>query len=131
MALVSTHVDEVLRLVNTNRRIATIWHRMSGPQLLRRLADLPLQAETFVEIPPVSAEPLLPLESNGQPLNAHLQRLLRLLTRYGSVTLQSDIQRYGSLVLTLPGKNLSEILSMGDDSLVSVQVGSQTTAYSG
>src|SRR5262249_54516776 len=36
-ALVGRHFSEVRRLVNTNRRIATLWHRGEGPALLRRL----------------------------------------------------------------------------------------------
>ena len=34
-SLVSRHVDEVLRLINTNRRVATVWHRNGGPALVR------------------------------------------------------------------------------------------------
>lgn len=98
MALASTHFDEILRLVNTNRRVATAWHRMRGPDLLRRFAALPDEDD-----------PLLPVESGGKPLTSHLQRMLALLARYGSPPLQADIQAYGSLVLILPGLNLSDL----------------------
>ena len=43
----SRHFDEVLRLINTNRRVATIWHRNGGPALVRAaltLAEDPARA---------------------------------------------------------------------------------------
>src|SRR5262249_58931559 len=36
-AATSRHFSEVRRLINSNRRIATMWHRAGGPGLLRRL----------------------------------------------------------------------------------------------
>ncbi|MFP5364052.1 MAG: S8 family serine peptidase, partial [Thermoleophilia bacterium] len=57
-ALVSTHVDEVLRLIESNRRVALAWHRMHGPVLLRLL----LAAEE------ADGAPLLPRTLGGEPL---------------------------------------------------------------
>jgi subtilisin family serine protease len=36
-AAISRHFSEVRRLINSNRRIATMWHRAGGPRLLRQL----------------------------------------------------------------------------------------------
>ena len=36
-ALVSEHVDEVLRLINNNTRAAAVWRRRGGPLLVRHL----------------------------------------------------------------------------------------------
>jgi subtilisin family serine protease len=89
-ALVSTHFDEVRRLVNTNRRILVAWHRLGGPGLLR-------EAQNFAEGRSVQ----LAAESFGRPVIERLDRLLDLLHEYGSPALRADITRYRPLVFEL------------------------------
>ena len=64
-ALVSRHFDEVLRLINTNRRVATIWHRNGGPALVRA-------ALTLAEDP---ARASIPAGVGGVPLALPLDRI--------------------------------------------------------
>jgi subtilisin family serine protease len=80
-ALVSTHFDEVLRLINDNLRVAVTWHRMGGPDLVRALltAERPMAA--------LAADP------------DAAARFLETLDRYGGPALRADIAHYGPLVL--------------------------------
>lgn len=82
-ALVSTHFDEVLRLINDNLRVAVPWHRMGGPDLVRALltAERPLAA--------LAADP------------DAAARFLETLDRYGGPALRNDVARYAPLVLAL------------------------------
>ena len=96
-ALVSTHVDEVLRLINSNRRVALAWHRAHGPVLLRLLLAGDADA------------PLLPATLGGRPVSAGLARLLDELERWGSPALRADIHRYRAFALALPGARLDDV----------------------
>ena len=100
-ALVSRHFDEVLRLINTNRRVATIWHRNGGPALVRA-------ALTLAEDP---ARASIPAGVGGVPLALQLDRILDSWRRLASPRLAADIDRYRAEVLTLPGRSLQSILT--------------------
>jgi len=100
-ALVSTHIDEVYRLIHSNRRVATMWHRMSGPNMMRSVL--------VGSDPRGNGSAILPAEISGRPLSEPLDRLLHLLQRYGSKRLRDDVSSYGPLMLALPGSTLSDI----------------------
>jgi subtilisin family serine protease len=87
-ALVSRHFSEVRRLVNTNRRIATFWHRGEGPALLRRL----LQG---------AVDPTAPSSAASTAQRAYLERMFTQLRRHGSPRLQATLDQYGSVLLRL------------------------------
>jgi hypothetical protein len=87
-ALVSRHFSEVRRLVNTNRRVATLWHRGEGPALLRRLLH--------GAVDPTAPSPVA---SAGQ--RAYLERMIEQLRRHGSPRLQAALDRHGSVLLRL------------------------------
>lgn len=72
-ALFSRHMSEVRRLVNTNRRVATLWHRAGGPALLRGLGG---RSEG---------------RSHDGDRVAYFERFLGQLTRYGSPALRASI----------------------------------------
>ena len=103
-ALVSTHIDEVRRLIDTNRRVATIWHRNGGPLLVRHLLGLE---------PP---DAILPRVVGNHEMRTLLERLLAICARYGSEQLRADIARYRALVLELPGRRVAEL-----DTLVCIE----------
>jgi hypothetical protein len=86
--LVSRHCSEVRRLVNTNRRIVTLWHRGEGPALLRRLLH-----------GAVDLTALSPFASASQ--RAYLERMFTQHRRRGSPRLQATLDRYGSVLLRL------------------------------
>jgi subtilisin family serine protease len=87
-AAVSRHFSEVRRLVNTNRRVATLWHRAAGPCLLRELLG--------GGIHPGGAAALL----EGRRLD-YLERWWDLLARYGSPRLKTSLARHRSTVMDL------------------------------
>ena len=87
-AAISRHFSEVRRLINTNRRVATMWHRAAGPCLLRRL----FQDGIAPDAPgAIAAEP-------GQ---GYLERWCELLAHYGSPRLRAGLDRYRSVVIDL------------------------------
>jgi subtilisin family serine protease len=90
-ALVSEHVDEVRRLIDTNRRVLVAWHRMHGPVLLRLLlSDLDRDAP-------------LPAQLDGRPVADGLARFLDALAREGSTELRTAVAEHRDLLLGLPG----------------------------
>ena len=94
-ALVSTHFDEVLRLINARRRVTVAWHRMGGPDLVDHLVHAP------------SGGPVvLPVAIDGKDLRIGLARLLDALEGEGSLPLRTDVRRHRDLVLRLPGLDL-------------------------
>jgi len=102
-ALVSHHVDEVLRLIATNRRVATVWHRNGGPAMVR--AALSLTAD-----PPEIA---IPRAVGPVPLAEQLDRIFDSWRRYGSPRLVDDIDRYRAEVRRFPGRTVRAILTDG------------------
>jgi subtilase family protein len=84
-AAASRHFSEVRRLINTNMRVATMWHRAQGPSLLRALvsgggagcADL------------------------GERERRYLERFVEQLERYGSDRLRADLARYWPALVAL------------------------------
>jgi len=94
-ALISTHFDEVLRLINNNRRVAVAWYRMGGPDLVRTLltADKPLVAASAF--------------ADAQAPEAAV-RFLEALARYSSPALREDVARHGPFVLTVLGTGFAQ-----------------------
>ena len=87
-AAISRHFSEARRLINNNRRIATMWHRAAGPALLRRL----IHGTRAVDGP-------LPIEKESA--SRYLNRCLDLLARQGSPRLRESLDRYHSFVSLL------------------------------
>lgn len=87
-SLFSRHLSEVRRLINTNRRVATLWHRADGPQLLRRLG---LGA----------SDPTAPTPLRHRADRDTLNRLFEQLVRFGSHRLAASVRAHGPRVLTL------------------------------
>jgi len=104
IALVSMHFDEVRKLINTNRRVATRWHRMFGPELLRHM----LWNKTSNPGEPL---PIIPAILNSQNVGERMSALFDVLFTYGSSRLRNDINNYGPLFLALPGASFSGLNS--------------------
>jgi len=101
MALISRHADEVERIVNEKRKVATIWHRMQGPYLLRLAVGWQGGAESPI-----------PATLDGHSVARGLARLLRILERYASPQLRDDIRTYRHFALALPGANLGAVSAL-------------------
>jgi subtilisin family serine protease len=97
-ALVSTHVDEVRRLIDGNRRVATVWRRNGGPALVRHLIAVPVDVDAS-----------LPAIVDGHSVRTLLLRLTAILKRYGSEALRADAARHGEMLLALPGTRVSAL----------------------
>jgi subtilisin family serine protease len=100
-ALVSTHIDEVYQLIHGNRRVATMWHRMSGPAVMR--------SALVGSGPRIPAAPVIPACVSGNEVSRPLCRLLDLLGRYGSQRLRDDLSIYRPLILALPGSTMDDL----------------------
>ena len=82
-ALVEKYGAEVWMLIQSNRRVATIWHRCKGPVWVR----LALKA---VQTP----ERALHLDVDGMNLRDSLLRFASALKRFGSPALRDDVQAW-------------------------------------
>lgn len=98
-ALVRRHFPEVNTLVNSNRRVATVWHRNGGPQLIQRLIQVFQRPDEA-----------LPIEIDGKPLTECLTRIQEILMRYGSPLLSADLRTYGPGLRRLVGLAYPQIL---------------------
>jgi len=93
-ALVSRHFSEVRRLINSNRKVATLWHRADGPQMLRRLAAGALTRDAQA-----------PLRSDED--RVYFVRMVEQLQRHGSPSLQATLDRHQALVLRMLAQPLA------------------------
>jgi subtilisin family serine protease len=84
-AAASRHFSEVRRLINTNMRVATMWHRAQGPSLLRALI----------------VEDGTGCAGFGERERRYLERFVEQLERYGSDRLRTDLARYWPALVTL------------------------------
>jgi hypothetical protein len=98
--LVSRHAEEVQILVNTNRRVATVWQRNGGPQILQSAIQM-TQARNR----------RLPDEINGRSLADCLQTMRQILIRYGSRALAADLEKHGPQLIRLVGLNYQELIT--------------------
>jgi hypothetical protein len=96
-ALVSEHVDEVSRLINSDRRVLVAWHRMDGPTLLGLLLR---DADRDVPIPRTLG---------GRSVATGLAQLLDALAATGSTALRAAIANHRGLLLAVPGARLADL----------------------
>jgi hypothetical protein len=99
-ATVRAHHVEVLQLINTNRRVATIWHRNGGAELIEGVLRM-LQCR----------DQPLPSEIRGRPLIDCLHRLQRAFERYGSPALAVAVNTWAPIVVGLVGRTYAELLA--------------------
>lgn len=78
--LFQAHVEEVLHLVNHNRRVAVVWQRNQGPAFIHSA----LAGRAPHEV-------VIPKEMNGVPLEMLLLRMGDVLQRHGSLELRRAI----------------------------------------
>ncbi len=94
------NAGEVVRLVNHNRRVGTVWRRNGGPELVQA-------AFTLAQ----SDEKHLPPLINGRPLVDCLRRMQEILVRYGSAQLVADLRQFGPRILALTKLDYPQLLA--------------------
>jgi hypothetical protein len=98
--LVKRHFAETQRLVNSNRRVATVWHRNRGPQILQAFLNM-LQRR----------DARLPKEINGQAFVDCLERIKQGIARYASPALAADLARFAPRLQSFAGLSYTQVLS--------------------
>ncbi len=98
-AAVGRNMQEAQHLVNTNKRVATVWHRNGGPRIIQAALQS-LQT-------PDSA---LPKEIEGKPVKMGLRKIQEILSRYASDVLASDLGQLGPRIIQLWGLSYNQFL---------------------
>lgn len=96
-----THFEEVRALVNSHKRIATVWHRNHGPMLMHHVTRT-------VMLPHVP----LPREWDGEELSIRAARLVSALEPCASKELIRALHETLPLIAQLQGKTLLEVVEM-------------------
>jgi hypothetical protein len=94
------HLNEAQTLVNTNRKMATVWQRNGGLAIANGLVRT-------LEIPGQR----IPSMINGTPLADCLQQIASALARYGSDALAADIKAHGPALIELAHLSYPELLT--------------------
>jgi hypothetical protein len=98
--LIMRHLNEAQTLVNTNRKMATVWQRNGGLAIANGLVRT-------LEIPGQR----IPSMINGTPLADCLQQIASALARYGSDALAADIKAHGPALIELAHLSYPELLT--------------------
>jgi hypothetical protein len=88
--MVQSHASEARNLVETNRKVATLWHRNHGPELMQNLRRA-IAART---------EPM-PASVEGKPLEELATGILIALKKFGSAELAAQVEAYDRIILQL------------------------------
>ena len=93
------HQEELVRIVDGNRRVATGWHR-SGASALFQLV-VRMAADPGVRVP---------VTVNGQPVSAVLDSVHSLLSRAASPRLRADLGRVRAMLPDPAGLSYSQLI---------------------
>ena len=97
-SLVSEHVDEVLWLVNNDRRFTVAWRRGGGHLLVRRLLHGPADPDV-----------LIPSHVQGHDVGVLLDGFTEMLGQRGSARLRDHVERFGCFARAWPGATLAQL----------------------
>jgi hypothetical protein len=100
IGLFQRHQSEVRTLINTNKRVATVWHRNGGPRLLQRVLEI-------IKTP----GQVMPIEVEGQPFADRMSRIINAFMKYGSAELARDCLDVRAALINLGGRTYHEILA--------------------
>jgi hypothetical protein len=103
--IIRLHQYEVRRLINTNKRVAVVWHRNGGTTILQKVAQTIRDRNTA-----------LPNVIEDQPLSVCVNRILDSVAKYASPRLRSDIADWRSALVELGSYSFNEFLAMLNDS---------------
>lgn len=98
--VVRRHADEARRLVNTNRRVATVWKRSNGPQIVQAV----LSATS-------SPDGHIPSEIQGRPVDDCLRKIYETFLRYSSSEFAADLKTLGPRLFELLSLSYAQALA--------------------
>jgi hypothetical protein len=99
LGLYQRHQPELRNLIDTNKRVAAAWRSNGGPAFVRSVANVVR-----------SPEEVLPDELEGRPLQDCVNRIIRVLRRYASPALASDLSEFGEAIGLLGGRTYAQIV---------------------
>jgi hypothetical protein len=99
-ALIKSHQYEVRRLIRTNPKVATAWHRIGGPSI----AFMILDAAEKPNRP-------LPADFGGYSMREGLRTFGSRLSRFGSPGLRRDLESILPLLESVPGSSLDALFA--------------------
>ncbi|MGI9551254.1 MAG: S8 family serine peptidase [Aurantibacter sp.] len=105
--LALAHYKEIRDLVNTNKRMATIWHRNKGPLLVHHLNRASLLPNVKV-----------PEEIDGIPLLNYLRNIVDALKKYASKEAIEALDNTMAEVPQLVGRTFNEFISLYEETAV-------------
>jgi hypothetical protein len=97
---ITQHAAEVQQLINTNRRVATVWQRSGGPQIIQAALDM-LQNRNLP----------FPAEIEGKALAECVENIEEILLRYSSPDLAAGLRKYAPRIVELAGLNYVQSLA--------------------
>jgi hypothetical protein len=97
---VRRHFTETHKLVTSNRRVAAVWRRSGGPQIVQAVLDLVHRRDQS-----------LPEEIEGRPFAECLERIKSVLTRSASPALADDLARFGPRLAGFAGLTYAQMLA--------------------
>jgi hypothetical protein len=100
IALWIDHRAEIRHLIDHNRKVATVWHRSGGPALLQA-------AIRAYQAPSIK----LPATINDLPIADCVARIASVFRKYGSVSLQRDIDHLHSVLPPLANRSLRDLVA--------------------
>jgi hypothetical protein len=96
-----SHVPEIRRLVNTNKRVAVVWRRIEGVRWLEQGVQCVLDR----------ARPF-PTEVSERSLGDCVAALMQMLEEYGSNALARDASWLGGLLPMFAGRSFDDVLAL-------------------
>lgn len=99
LGLIRRHQEELVELVNHNRRMAATWRRWAGPAILAEIFKCMEDRQRVVSN-----------IVNDVSLNEGTGRIIDMLERQGSLQLRSDLSRYRAIRSGLSGMTFDTML---------------------
>ncbi|MBZ5534024.1 MAG: S1 family peptidase [Acidobacteriia bacterium] len=97
--VISRHVVEVRALIDSRKRVAAVWQRVAGADLLKAvLSGLRCPEKPFAEF------------VSGMSLPERIAAMSRVLTRYGSQGLVADLKVISALAAEVTSKSYGEVV---------------------
>jgi len=99
-AVIERNQEEARELVNRNRRVATVWKRNGGPEIVHAALAVVQQPEAR-----------LPETIAGKPFRDCIRRIAAIFSRYASPSFAADIARCEDDVARLGGTTYGDLVS--------------------